>query len=142
MVHALEESWRVLQAGGRLIDLRPLGSSWLVEVVGQGTRILAGHLEDRRGIEDDVASDIAISEAVQRGWFEKEQETFFEYTYDWDTVDAMKAYIEAEWDDLAAVPEDVLDESRRLVPLAGERAQVRVRRTMLLATYQRLAAIV
>jgi hypothetical protein len=139
MVHALEQTWRVLRVGGWLLDLRPLGTAWLLEVVGRGTRILVGHLDDGRGIEDDVASDVAIAGAVRRGWFEKEQETFLEYNYCWDTVDGMNAFIEEEWDDLAVVPNNVLADAHRLMPQAGEDAQIRVRRTMLLASYRRLA---
>lgn len=139
MVHALAECWRVLRVGGKLIDLRPHGSVWPVEIVSRDTRILAGQLDDKLGTSDDIASDIAVSEAVRRRWFEKENEEFFEYAYYWDTVDEMNSFIEVEWSDLAAVPDNVLSETRRLVQLTGERVQIRVRRTMLIASYRKLA---
>lgn len=139
MVHALAECRRVLQVGGRLIDLRPHAAGWPVEIVGQDTRILAGQLDDVLGRSDDIASDIAVSEAVRRGWFEKENEEFFEYSYYWDTVDQMNEFIEAEWCDFASVPDNVLSETRRLVQLTGEPVQIRVRRTMLIASYRKLA---
>lgn len=139
MVHALAECWRVLRVGGKLIDLRPHGSGWPVEIVSRDTRILAGQLDDKLGTSDDIASDIAVSEAVRRRWFEKENEEFFEYAYYWDTVDEMNSFIEVEWSDLAAVPDNVLSETRRLVQLTGERVQIRVRRTMLIASYRKLA---
>jgi hypothetical protein len=139
MVNALAESWRVLRVGGRLVDLRPHVSGWPVEIVSRDTRILVGQLDDKKGISDDVASDNAISEAVQRGWFEKEDEEFFEYVYYWDTVDKMNAFIEEEWCDLATMPDNVLSETRRLVQLTGEQVQIRVRRTILIASYRKLA---
>lgn len=139
MVHALAECWRVLRVGGRLIDLRPYASGWPVEIVRRDTRILAGQLDDNLGTSDDIASDIAVSEAVRRRWFEKENEEFFEYAYYWDTVDEMNAFIEVEWCNLATVPDNVLSETRRLVQLTGERVQIRIRRTMLIASYRKLA---
>ena len=139
MVHALAECRRVLQVCGRLIDLRPHGSGWPVEIVGQGTRILAGQLDDVLGKSDEIASDNAVSEAVRRGWFEKENEEFFEYAYYWDTVDKMNEFIEAEWCEFAAVPDNFLSETRRLVQSTSEPVQIRIRRTMLIASYRKLA---
>ena len=88
MVHALAESWRVLKVGGRLIDLRPYSSGWPLEIVHRDTEMLAGPLDDKMGVSVDVASDNAVLEAVQRGWFEKEHEGSFEYAweYQWDEV--------------------------------------------------------
>lgn len=81
MVHALAECWRVLQIGGRLIDLRPHVSGWSAEVVNRESRLLVAQLDDKRGISDDIASYRAILETVHKGWFEKEIEEFFEYAY-------------------------------------------------------------
>jgi hypothetical protein len=140
MVHALGECWRVLRVGGRLIDLRPHVSGWPVEIVSPDTRILVGQLDDKAGISDDIASDVAVSEAVHRGWFERENEGFFEYAYYWDTVDEMNAYIETEWSNLVAVQGNVLSEARRLVQLTSEPVQIRIRRTMLIGSYRKLKA--
>lgn len=79
-----------------MIDLRPQVSGRPVEIVSRGTRVLVGQLDAEKGISDDVASDNAISEAVQRGWLEQENEEFFEYAYCWDTVDKMNAFIQVE----------------------------------------------
>ena len=139
MVHALAECWRVLRVGGRLIDLRPYASGRTVEIVSQDTRILVGQLDDKLGTSDDTASDIAVSEAVRRHWFEKENEEFFEYAYYWDTVQKMKAFIEEEWCNSVSVPDNVLSDAHRLIQLTDKQAQIRVRRTMLIASYRKLA---
>lgn len=138
MVHALAECWRVLRAGGRLLDLRPHVSGWPVEIVSQDTRVLVGQLDDKAGKSDDISADTAISEAVRRHWFEKENEKFFEYAYYWDTVDKMNAFIEAEWCNLAAVPDNVLSEARRLLKLTSEPVQIHVRKTILIGSYRNL----
>jgi hypothetical protein len=139
MVHALAESWRVLQVGGRLIDLRPYSSGWPVEIVSRDRQMLAGLLDDTIGLGVDTASDNAVLEAVQRGWFEKENEGSFEFTYYWDSVDEMDEFVKAKWCDSATVPDSILSETRRLVQLTGEQVQVRIRRTMLIASYRKLA---
>jgi len=140
MVHALAESRRVLRVGGRLIDLRPHISGWPVEIMNRNTRILVGQLDDIKGISDDVASDNAISEAVHRGWFEKENEEFFEYAYYWDTPDKMNNFINSEWNNFVTLPANVLSEIHRLVQMTGEKIQVRIRRTMLIECYRKLKA--
>jgi hypothetical protein len=139
MVHALAESWRVLKVGGRLIDLRPYSSGWPVEIVNRDTQRLAGPLDDSLGSGVDSASDNAVLEAVQSGWFEKEDEGSFEYAYYWDSVDEMREFVKENWRKSATVPDSVLSEARRLVPLMGEHVQIRIRRTMLIASYRKLA---
>lgn len=139
MVHALMESWRVVRVGGRLLDLRPLASGWPVEIVSQDAEMLAGRLDDKKRIGEDTASNNAVSEAVQRGWFKKESEDIFEYAYYWDTVEEMIEYVGADWWNSAIVPENVMAEAHRLVHLAGGQAEIRIRRSMVLASYRKLA---
>lgn len=139
MVHALAESWRVLKVGGRLIDLRPYASGRPVEIVSRDTQMLAGPLDDEIGLSVDIASDNAVLEAVQRGWFEKENEGSFEYAYYWHSVDEMNEFIQAKWCNSATVPDSVMSEARRLVQLTAEQVQVRIRRTMLITSYRKLA---
>jgi hypothetical protein len=139
MVHALAESCRVLKAGGRLVDLRPYSSGWPLEVVTPNTQMLAGPLDDTIGQSVDIASDTAVLEALQRGWFQAENKTSFQYTYYWDTVDDMHEYLEANWEESATVPDSVLSKARRLVQRANKPAQIRIRRTMSLASYRKLA---
>ncbi len=140
MVHALAECWRLLKVGGRLIDLRPHVSGWPVEIVGPNTRILVGQLDGNKKIADDIASDIAVSDAVQRGWFELENEEFFEYANYWDTVDKMYEFVKAEWCNSATMSDSVLSAARRQVQMTDKQVQVRVRRTMLIVCYRKLKA--
>jgi hypothetical protein len=139
MVHALAESRRVLKAGGRLIDLRPYSSGWPVEILSRGTQTLVGPLDDSIGLGVDIASDNAVLEAIQRGWFEKENEGSFKFAYYWDSVDGMNEFVKENWRKSATVPASVLAEARRLVQLTGEQVEVRIRRTMLVASYRKLA---
>jgi hypothetical protein len=139
MVHALAESWRILMFGGRLIDLRPYKSEWPIEIVSRDKQILAGRLdENQNGLSDDEASDNAISEVIQRGWFKEESKEFFEYAYYWDTVDQMNEYVKTEWSNLAIIPENVLSNAQRIARVAGEQVQIRIRRIILIARYRKI----
>ncbi len=138
-VHALAETWRVLRVAGQLIDLRPLTSGWLVEVVGEDEATLAGRLDDTPRVGHNIASDKAVAEAVERGWFKKGSREFFQYNYYWDTVEEMREYIEVNWSSAAVLPDPVRAEVSRLAQLYLGSEQIRVQRTMLLASYRKLA---
>lgn len=139
MVHALGECWRVLRPGGRVIDLRPLAAGWPVEIINGEMHIPAGRLNDQGRKNIDEITDEAVREAVRRGWFEVDQKDTFEFAYYWDSVDKMRKYIEEEWASHATIPEEVLSEAHRLEGSAGDRVQVSVRRTLMIAGYRRLA---
>ncbi len=125
--------------GGRLIDLRPYKSEWPIEIVSRDKQILAGRLdENQNGLSDDEASDNAISEVIQRGWFKEESKEFFEYAYYWDTVDQMNEYVKTEWSNLTIMPENVLSNAQHIVRVAGEQVQIRIRRIMLIARYRKM----
>jgi hypothetical protein len=138
MVHALSEIYRVLRTGGKLIDLRPIASGWPVEIISPVLESLAGRLDDRRKEVDDLASDQALAEAVQRGLYKKQDEVFFDFFYYWETVEGMIAYINNEWTDSANLPDDVAAEAKRLTNTTGENTKIRVRRKMMLARYEKL----
>jgi hypothetical protein len=138
MVHALEEVWRVLVSGGRLVDLRPIASNWPVEVLIDGRPTLAGKVDDSSRIPDDTASNNSITEAVRRGLFDKEREELFEYAYYWQTIDDMKAYVRDNWSGSAVLPEWVTAEARRLVMANPAQSKLRIRRKMMIARYRKL----
>jgi hypothetical protein len=101
--------------------------------------LLAGPLDDSIGIALDLASDHAIQVALQKGWFQLETKTTFEFAYYWDTVRGMHKFLKANWKKSATVPRPVLSRARRLARQAARPVQIRIRRTMLLATYRKLA---
>lgn len=136
MVHALAETWRVLRAGGRLVDLRPYASGWPLEILARDAQMPAGPLDDSIGQDVDIACDRAVREVVRRGWFEVENKGSFEYTYYWDSVDGMNAFLKENWKESARVPGSLLAKARQLERAAGGQVQVRVRRSMLIASYR------
>jgi hypothetical protein len=103
--------------------------------------MLAGPLDDSIGQSVDIASDNAVREAVQKGWFEVENQDAFEYAYYWDSVEGMHAFLEENWKESATVPGSLLAKARRLEELAAKPVQIRIRRTLLIASYGKLGEI-
>ena len=137
MVHALSEAWRVLRVAGKLVDLRPATSNWLVEVVTVAGATTAGQLDDTPFGPTEVAANAAIAEVVEAGRFEPESEVSFQYNYYWDSVGDMADYIAEKWSDSAVLPDSVRAEAGRRVQRSTVPAQLRVIRTMHLASYRK-----
>ena len=139
MVHALSESWRILKAGGRLIDLRPYRSEWYVELISKDNPILAGKfIGKEEGLTDDDMSDKAISEVIRRGLFKKENKEFFDYSYYWDSFDQMFDYVSTTWSNLVSTPKNVLSNVRQMEKVQRGQAVIRIRRKILIASYRKV----
>lgn len=135
MVHALEESRRVLARNGRLIDIRPLSSYPPVVVITEDGDKLAGRFNDSLGIPDDQAANNAIADAVRQGIFFKDAEEQFEFFYYWDTVEQMQAYVEDRWEGWVILENTILQNLSRIISESKGRVQMRVSLNMLISVY-------
>ncbi len=136
MVHALKEFWRVLVPKGVLIDLRPLHTSPPIEIVAGGEVLIAGYVDESRGVPNDTAANNSMAQAVQADWFVCEKEEAFDFATYWDTPDELKAYAE-EWWSNSRLPEEALEEARRLASSNSAVARVRVRYETLISRYRK-----
>ena len=99
MVHALEKIRELLQPDGRLIDIHPSGAPPPIEVrIGQQTTVVGWMRETDDFIEYAQAS-AALSEAVQRGWFDVERKGAFEFATHADSISDLRDYLAKEWKD-------------------------------------------
>jgi hypothetical protein len=138
MVHALDEIRRTLKTNGILIDLRPVESSWSVEVSSSADYQLAGRLNDTpTGLKDDEAAFKAMREVKSRGWYIKEIEEEFALFYYWDTPSEMKEFMETEWEDFEKLEADVFQKTKSLWAIANADARVRVRVKMLITKWKK-----
>ena len=138
MVHALGEINRVLKPGGLLIDLRPVEDNWSVEVTSSAGYQMAGRLSDLPiGVADDKAAFNAMSEAESLGWFSKEKDGEFGFSYIWDTPSERKEYIEKEWEDFEKMDEELYRKASSLWASANADARVRVRVKMWIAAWKK-----
>ena len=94
MVHALHEIWRALAADGHLLDLRPLSSNPIIEVVTRGGAVAVGGVDDSEEVPDDAAADRAIRRVIDDGWFVTRKHRPFDVEHYWDSVEEMASFIE------------------------------------------------
>ncbi len=138
MVHALNESWRVLRNDGWLIDIRPYSLSPPVEVIIDEAVLIAGPIDSSAGVPDDEASDRAIQEVVENGAYSKSEAGSFKFAYYWDTLEHMKDYIEERGSDSTHLPKRTLDQAARLVSESKSWIQIRIRSDMKIVRYKKL----
>ena len=138
MVHALSEIRRVLLPDGILIDLRPILDQWQIEVISTRELRETGRVRDFPiGLADDEAANRSVAQAEAQGWFIREQEEFFSYTYSWDTPKEMEEWIEEEWHGFIDLDEDAKRATRSAWALGDADTQVRVKVKMLITRWRK-----
>ncbi len=136
MVHALNEIRRVLVPDGILMDIRPLMDRWQVEVSSVREVRETGRVRDFPvGLADDEAANRAIAQAAENGWFFRDREELFSYSYSWDTPSEMEEWIDAEWQDFITMDEETKRETRSAWALGEADTQVRLQVKMLIARW-------
>lgn len=138
-MHALSEIRRVLFAGGILIDLRPIFDHWPIQVVSAREIRETGRMQDSPiGPADDEAASRAIAQASENGWFARDQEEFFSYSYSWDVPSEMEEWIATEWHDFTSMDEETKRATRSAWALGDADTRVRVRVKMLITRWKKL----
>ena len=137
MVHALGEIHRVLVPDGILIDLRPIADNWTIEVFSARETHETGHVTDLPlGLEDDEAANQAMRDAESKGWFTREDKTFFPLHYIWDTASNMEKWIDEEWTDFISLGNEARQATRSAWALGDADSRVRVRAKMLITRWK------
>ena len=136
MVHALNEIRRVLVPNGLLIDIRPLMDRWQVEVTSMREVRQTGRVHDFPvRLADDEAANRAIAQAFENGWFSRDRQEFFSYSYSWDTPAEMEEWVDTEWEDFVALEEETKQATRSAWALGDADARVRLQVKMLIARW-------
>ena len=138
MVHALAEIRRVLVCNGVLLDVRPLMDRWQIEVVSARESRETGRVDDfPEPIAMDVAANQAMREVEALGWFRREQEEFFPFSYSWDTPSEMEEFIAEEWSDVIGLSEEARAATRSAWALGDADSRVRLRLKMLITRWKK-----
>jgi hypothetical protein len=139
MVHALKECWRVLVAGGQLLDMRPIVGGMVVQVVTDSSTNTTGEVDDSEGKPDDEAADRAMAAMVEDGYFARERVEHFQFAYYWDSLPGMQAYIDERWGDFAVLPKETLRRTQRKIKALKEALyRLSVLETIQLIRYKKL----
>ncbi len=136
MVHALSEARRVLQPGGRLIDLRPSMLNRRVELALPDATLFVGEIDSSSTWPDHIAANEALDAALLAGAFGLEHMTTFAYVQDLDALADLREF-EAGLR-RSVMPDSIFEQIAALT--AGRPADyiIRIRREMLVARYRRL----
>ena len=138
-MHALGEIHSVLAPDGILIDLRPVGDQWRIEVFSARETRETGHVTDLpAGKNDDEAANQAVRDAEAKGWFTRENETFFPLHYVWDTASSMEQWIDEEWMDFISLGNEARRATRSAWALGDGDSRVRVRAKMLITRWKKV----
>lgn len=138
MVHALSEIRRVLLPHRILIDLRPVLSSWPIEVVSAREIQETGRIQDLPlGLADDNAANQSSAWAEQNGWFRREEEEFFPFYYSWDSPSEMEEWITDEWEGFIQLDEESKRATRSAWAVGDADSAVRVGVKMLITRWRK-----
>ena len=136
MVHALAEVRRILKPDGILIDIRPLSGTWPIEVASIREVKKTGHVDDfPEPLKADRASNEAMQDVEARGWFSRDRQEFFSYSYSWDMPSDMEEWIADEWQDFVALGEETKRATRSAWALGDADARVRLQVRMLISRW-------
>jgi hypothetical protein len=131
MVHALEETWRLLKLDGILVNILPVPEGYFIEVHHDG-RILFSERKRETCSEDVLRAEAAIKEAVDRGLFVIDQKGEFEFLTYGSSVSELRAYweeqnayeVEAKAKDALAREEYLYAQAEEILDELGEGAEV------------------
>ena len=131
MVHALEETYRLLAPAGCLIDIHPALSPTLIEVHRCRTILFSTQLPDE-SFEDIQCAEDALAQVIKEGLFVVERRDQFDWrTYASSVAELLDYIIEesgyqeepsAELDALRK--SDLPDRVQEVLQVAGEGAEV------------------
>lgn len=117
-VRALRNIHTALRPGGFLLDIQPEPKHPWVEVRKgiQTTRI--GQLDETFRIGMVLSARAAVQRAIDAGWFVRECDITFIYTYHFASVEAWQRHMAEHWSS-ALIPPDMAECARELLSSEG-----------------------
>ena len=134
MVHALEETQRVLKNGGSFIDLRPATKNRTVALELSSTQLHIGEIDSSSTFSDHIAADTALKRLMEQGLIVLEHDAVFEVTTDLDSVEDLREF--AATLRRTILPDELLKRIETLIADEEEDYIIRTRREMVIARYR------
>lgn len=136
MVHALEEVWRVIEADGWLIDIRPVSSNPPLDIILKDEVQSAGEIDDSASVLDDDLANDALEIVFGRGDYVKERVERFTLSSYWETVEGLTSYAEENWE-TTKIPETTLANAKKMIEQSEGKPKIRLTYTMLIGRYRK-----
>jgi hypothetical protein len=137
MVDALREARRVLKPWGVLVNVRPVTTAMVVEVVAPTRTIWAKEVASYSTPEDVAASEAAVEHALSCDWFAFEKSLPYDFEIYCDAAADLRLYAQTRKLPEAEIPYEELEERRRELGADGQTARLRCRRPWLMSTYRK-----
>ena len=99
MVHALERIRQLLEPDGGLVDIHPSGEPPPIEVRIGPQATVVGWMKETDDFSEYAQAATALSQAIERGWFDVERKGTFEFSTHADSVADLREHLAKEWKD-------------------------------------------
>lgn len=135
-MHALEEVWRVLKPGGKLIDLRPEAEQSQVGVTQAGQFLQIG--ETRISFDDFMAADRALDQVIKLGQFHLQHTARFLCTLIAPSYKQLRDWIhDPDVPSAQQYTDRLVDQVRQAVKGASTPARITIRHHILLQALEK-----
>ncbi len=123
MVHALQQTHRILHPNGLLINVHDLPTPHVIEVHSSETVNKVGWLMDREDFENERSAFNALAQVVADRYFILEDERDFGYNIYVDDLNELQEWL-AEWWATAILPDRIIQRIEELIRYAGQSARI------------------
>lgn len=134
MVHALEETHRVLREGGSFLDLRPATKNRRIELEVSGARFHIGEIDSSATFADHWAADSALEIMRDQGLIAPMHDAQFLVTTDLDSVEDLRAH--ATTLRRSVMAEELPDRIESLIAGETQDILIQTRREMVIRKYR------
>jgi len=134
MVHALQEARRILADQGVLVDVRPVVSPIVLDVVIASQSVWTRDIAIFSSPEDIAAADSAVQHSLSLNWFSYDKNISFDFDIYCDTAAELDTYVNARKLRGEEIPYDDLE--ARLREFEPD-SRLRCRRRWMLSTYRK-----
>lgn len=140
MVHALQETWRLLKPDGVLVNILPVPEGYFIEVQYDGEIPFSERKRETLS-EDVLRAETAINQVLDQGLFKKDKEDEFEFLTYSSSVSEVRGYweeqnayeVEAKAEDALAREEYIYAQAEEIMRELGAGAEIVIRERVQIA---------